>query len=137
MIDGGTPFRNKNYTKNPEAVLDENDYLNINIPGSKTAFGELAVAEFRPQCGWSFNYNINDSVIKKTVTNSGAVTQEGSFTKNGEAQVFTLPLGKADSKVIDLNAIDAEIMPEQKYAITAESSGISDIIVGVDFRSRT
>ena len=61
----------------------------------------------------------------------------GTWVPDGEAQVFTLPLGKADSEVVDLNAIDAEIQPGQVFIVTAESTGISDVIVGIDFKSRT
>ena len=81
MLDGGTPFRDRNYTQNPEALVNEKGEQAITIEGARTAFGELAVATFEPQCGWSFNYNINESIIKKIEVLGGTVTQEGSFAK--------------------------------------------------------
>lgn len=79
--DGGTPFRNRNNTKNPEALVNEKGELAVTIEGARTAFGELSIAEFQPQCGWSFNYNINNSVVKIVELLGGTVTQEGSFAK--------------------------------------------------------
>lgn len=65
--------------KKAMAVTGGGQSLDINIPGAKTAYGEVAVAQFEPQCGWSFNYNINDSIVRKIELFGGTVTQEGSF----------------------------------------------------------
>lgn len=46
---------------------------------AKTAFGEIAVAPFEIQAGWSFNYNINPEAITEVSQNGGSVTQEDSF----------------------------------------------------------
>ena len=63
--------------------------------------------------------------------------ESGTWVLNGEAQVFTLPLGKADNQIVNLDVIDAEVQPDQTFAVTAESTGISDVIVGINFKSRT
>lgn len=55
--------------------------VKINDPSMKTAFGELSTAQFSPQTGWTFSYNLNDAIITKTELNGGTVTQEGSFAK--------------------------------------------------------
>jgi len=62
----------------------------------------------------------------------------GTWVPNGEQQVFTYALGKADNATIDLSIIDAEIQPRQIYAITAETTiGGMDLVVGINFKSRT
>lgn len=63
--------------------------------------------------------------------------ESGTFVANGEAQVFTLPVGKSDSKEIDLSIIDAEINPRQIFAITVDADSLSDVRVGITFKSRT
>ena len=63
--------------------------------------------------------------------------ESGTWVANGEAQVFTLPLGKAGNDIVDLDVIDAEVQPDQIFAITAQSSQDSDVIVGINFKSRT
>ena len=63
--------------------------------------------------------------------------EDGTWVPNGEAKVFTLPLAKIDGRTVDLSIIDAEVQPEQIFAITAQSSGLSDVTVGITFKSRT
>ncbi len=63
--------------------------------------------------------------------------EAGTWIPNGESQVFSLPLGRADNQVVDLRAIDAEIQPRQIFAITAFSQTAADVIVSIDFKSRT
>jgi hypothetical protein len=48
---------------------------------SRTAFGELAVAELQYQAGWSFPYQINPSAIRSTVINGGVISHTGSFAQ--------------------------------------------------------
>lgn len=55
--------------------------LDVNQTSVKTAFNELAVAQFNPQCGWSFSYNLNPINIEIQELNGGSVVQEGSFAK--------------------------------------------------------
>lgn len=61
----------------------------------------------------------------------------GTFVANGETLVFTLPVGKSDSKEIDLSVIDAEVNPRQSFAITVDADSLSDVRVGITFKSRT
>ena len=63
--------------------------------------------------------------------------EDGSWVPNGESQVFSLPLGRSDNQVVDLRSIDAEIQPRQIFAITAFSQTSADVIVSIDFKSRT
>ena len=62
----------------------------------------------------------------------------GTWVPNGEQQVFTYALGKADNAQVDLSIIDAEVLPNQMYAVTAETTSAGmDLVVGLNFKSRT
>ncbi|HEX3075557.1 MAG TPA: hypothetical protein VHQ24_01675 [Lachnospiraceae bacterium] len=43
-----------------------------------TAFKELRVAMLTPVAGWTFNYNINPSLVKQSTNGTGTVTQSNS-----------------------------------------------------------
>lgn len=64
------------------------------------------------------------------------VDTQGTFVLNGEAQVFTLPVGRIESKDVDLRVIDAEINPRDIFAITVQADLSSDVRVGITFKSR-
>lgn len=74
------------------AVTGGGQSLDVEIPGAKTSFGELAIAEFSAQCGWSFNYNINITAIAEIISDGGTISQEGSFAK---IETGTNPAGRA------------------------------------------
>jgi len=80
---GGPPFKtNGTPQRNVEPIVDQHtDKLLIDIEGAKTAFGELSVAQFQPQAGWIFAYNLNPSVILFTELFGGTVTHNGSFAE--------------------------------------------------------
>jgi len=63
--------------------------------------------------------------------------EEGTLVMNGETKVLTLPVAKSDSKEIDLSIIDAYILPDQTLALTVDADSLSDVRVGVTFKSRT
>jgi len=60
----------------------------------------------------------------------------GTLTLNGEVQVFTLPMAKTDNTVVDINVLRTDIQRGQIFAVTAESTGDSDVTVGINFKSR-
>ena len=66
------------------------------------------------------------------------VDTAATYTPNGEQKVFSVKLAKVDSKIVYLKDIDAEIQPEQIYAITAQcaTGGTSVVDVSLDFKSR-
>jgi len=80
---GGPPFKtNGSPQKNVEPIVDQyTDKLLIDLEGSKTAFGEISVAQFQPQAGWIFAYNLNPSVILFTELFGGTVIHNGSFAE--------------------------------------------------------
>ena len=64
------------------------------------------------------------------------VDEVAAFIANGEAKVFTVPVAKSDSKQIDLSIIDLEINPEETVAVTVDADSLSDVRVGITFKSR-
>lgn len=61
-----------------------------------TAFGELRVAQLKPQAGWNFSYSVNPDIIISTTATSGSITQSSgkavlqtTTTSNSTAAIET------------------------------------------------
>lgn len=90
LIENTVLYVSESIGYNRETIQD------VDVPGAKTAFGELSTASFSPHCGWSFQYNINPVQIEQKLNSSGSVSQSGSFAEistgtdiDGMAQINT------------------------------------------------
>lgn len=63
--------------------------------------------------------------------------ESATFILNGEREVFTVPVGKSDARVVNVSDLNSEIVPGQSFAFTVDADSLSDVRVGLTLKSRT
>lgn len=89
------------------AVSDNSGNIYVKTVGSNnlpeslpyTAFGELLVAQPKPQAGWNFAYNINSGMVNSSISGTASITQSGGMAV---LQTGTTSGSRASIETIDV-----------------------------------
>ena len=102
-----TLIYSQNASGNTPAVSDSSGNIYVRTVGSNnlpeslpyTSFGELLVAQPKPQAGWNFAYNINSGMVNSNISGTASVAQSGGMAV---LQTGTTSGSRASIETIDV-----------------------------------